>query len=644
MAIELQNNTTKEKPTKRPKRGSRLHDIESNDEGGFDVIMPGLFDLTTGYIVGTSLEQFETREEAEIAVEASRKDCQKRRERISLEKSYTKYFYRIDEENGQFIVTLPGLKDLGTGHYVGASKKVFTSWEEAKEFYLRMLEDDSSLTKDPIVELQVSDSEQIAFSDFDNFRPNVAPTKEAREIPPAIKKYILQQDKIAGEGLGADTYQKTIIEDGWEDKIFAFVSSYLEKDGQKIAQELGIKHLDLLSPRQAADLAIRIVVEFTKYKQSDVVETTRVQHLDTKGETKADQSSALTLLKEGLLNRDNEQWKGNGVCRNFASMTKAVFEALKAKQTKYNRLRDTYCLYDTATKAHEPRREDPNVLRFAAPGHAWNTFVTISETKANTTIVDTTWAKRNLDTGNIEGLDYTLTRMEPIINQIAFDIPPDAPNRGEQMKHVLSYYLLKMEKLSQNKPETISITSLHPAQRAYYIAAAREKFEQMLDSNNFNDDDLARMGLQIQVEAKHKKISDEENLFFSTRIIHMLRKEDIMPEIPPALFDIIGERYKDLGSKADISEIETLWKIFKANPELKFEKMLKVLKAYLKDLWMSDYHHRNFIAENDDLQVLIYENIKDNPKFDSFFKDSPRFRARLKKALPALFVDSQYDK
>ncbi|MFA6466560.1 MAG: hypothetical protein WCV71_01745 [Patescibacteria group bacterium] len=643
MSAEVQENIDSGEQTKRPKKSSHLYDIEANNDGSFDVAMPGFYDLKTGHIVGTSLLQFETREEAETAIEASRKDWQERYERISLEKSYTKHFYRIDadEEGGQFVVTFPGLKDLGTGHYVGTSKKVFPSWEQAKEFYLRMLEDDSSLTKDPIVELQVSDSEQIAFSDFDNFRPNVAPAKEAREIPPAIQKYILKRDKIAGESLGAATYQKTIIEDGWEDKIFAFVSSYLEREGQKIAEELGIKHLDSLSPRQAAELATRIVVEFTKYKHSDVIETTGTQHLDPKRETKADQSSALTLLEEGLLNRGNQAWEGNGVCRNFASMTKAVFEALKAKQTKYNRLRDTYCLYDTATKTHEPRREDRDVLKSATPGHAWNTFVSISETKANATIVDTTWAKRDLDTGNIEGLDYTLTRMEPIINKIAFDIPPDAPNRGEQIKHVLSYYLLKMERLSQSKLEAASVDSLHPGQRTYYISAAREKFGQVLDLNNFNDDELARMGLQIGVEAKHKKISDEENLFFSTRIVHMLSKEDTVPEIPPALLDIIGERYKDLGSKADMSEIETLWKIFQANPYFKFAE---VLKAYLDGLQMDDYHCHDFISYNDELQVMIYENIKANPKFDLFLKDAREFASRIKKVLPGLFIDSLQNK
>ena len=76
-----------------------------------------------------------------------------------------------------------------------------------------------------------------------------------------------------------------------------------------------------------------------------------------KEKTKADQNTAFEILQDGLKNRGNEDWEGNGICRNFASSVKAVFEAIKANQTDLSRLRDTYCLYEGHEKQfYKPRR------------------------------------------------------------------------------------------------------------------------------------------------------------------------------------------------------------------------------------------------------------------------------------------------
>ena len=617
------------------KKSSGLYDVIETDDGGFEAVLPGLFNKEKGLIVGTSRKRFESREEAEEAINSSRESSKTMFERSSLEKSFTDHFYRIDEtEEGKFKVTLPGLRDSKTGYYVGTTSKEFGSWGEAKDFYLQQLEGEARLTEHPILEVKTGEAEQVAFSDFDSFDPRVAPSEKSRDIPQSVEKYILQRERMAGEAPSASTYQETIKEEGWERKMYAFVASYLEKDGEEIAQELGIKNLDSLTPRQAVDLTTRLVVELTKYKWSDTREE-RGNDLVTPKKSKADQSTALDLLKDGLANKDNDEWEGNGVCRNFASMTKAVFEALKANQTKFNRLQDTYCLYDNGMDEFAPKRGKKSVTEIGRTGHAWNTFVTVSENEANATIIDTTWAKRNLDTGKVEGLDYTLTRMEPVIHQIATELPEDTPDREAQLEHIFSYYQLKMESPSQTELDIPPVDELDAKQKAYYKQLAEKNFGTKYDLSQASEEQLVRVGQQFRAELLRAQKQKEENQFFSTRVVDILKRQKDLPQIPPDLLRVVGEEYETLAEDADSSEIETLWRVSRASPDLPFGD---ILKNYLKDKSLTNYHAREFIFGDDELQRAVFEQVKTHPKFEEFMKDIPTFRIRMREALPELFV------
>lgn len=634
---KLQEKTKSKEPGAESKKNSELYNVTEIDDDNFEAVLPGLLDKEKGLLVGTSRKRFKSREEAEAAVESSRENNRIMSERRSLEKSFTEHFYRIDEtECGKFKVTLPGLLDSKTGYYVGTTSKEFDSWDEARDFYLQQLENRSRLTEHPILEVRIGEAEQVAFSDFDSFNPKVAPSEKPRCIPQSVEKYVLQREKTAGEAPSASTYQETIKEDGWERKIFAFVSSYLEKDGKELAEELGIKNLDSLTPRQAVDLTTRLVVELTKYKGSDTREQKGGGHLIAPKKSRADQSAVLDLLKEGLANKNNDEWEGNGVCRNFASMTKAVFEALKVNQTKFNRLQDTYCLYDNGMDEFAPKRDKKNVVGLNRTGHAWNTFVTISENEASATIVDTTWAKRNLDTGGMEGLDRTLIRMEPIIHQIASELPEDAPDREEQLNHIFSYYQLKMEDPGQTEPDILSVDELGANQRAYYKRAAVENFGAKYDLSQVSEERLIRIGHQFRAELVRTQKKKEEDQFFSSRVVDILKRQGSIPNIPEGLLKIVGEEYKTLAEDADPSEIETLWRVSKVNPEFPFND---ILKTYLKDRSLTNYHAGEFISSDDGLQRAIFEQIKTHPKFEEFMKGSPSFRIRMREVAPELFVD-----
>ena len=574
----------KPKPEKR-KTGLGLYDV-NEVEGGFEVTMPGLFDKKREAIVGTSKQRFKTREEAEQAAERAREGAKEHFERASFEKTFTKYFYRIDEtEGGKFRVVLPGLIDSKTGYYVGTTHEDFESWQQAKEYFLQQRESEEKLTQKPLLEIQTSGNEKIAFFDLDSFNPQIAPSEKAHEIPASIEKYLLGKEKLAGTEPGASTYQETVKEKDWERKLYAFVSSYLEKDGVETAKQLRIEHLESLTPKQAIELATQIVIDLTRYEYGD----TKEQRGDLPAQpkkTKADQSTVLQLLKEGQLRRNDSDWEGNGVCRNFASSVKAVFEALKANQTKFSRLRDTYCVYENGAETFAPKRGKKNVFEMNKTGHAWNTFVTVSrEGAANAVIVDVTWAKRNLETKKVEGLDYTLTRMEPVVYAIGQELQEGAPDKEEQLKHILSFYMLKMEK---------------PGDTGGFVSP------------------------------------EEEKQFYVTRALELMTRQGVPQELPKPLVEAIGQEYLKVADDADRTEIETIYKISQSNPDLDFRS---IFKNYLKNKQLSDYHADALIFEDDDLQRAAFEELKIHKDFNNFLKESPKFRVRMRELLPQLFVD-----
>lgn len=429
---------------------------------------------------------------------------------------------------------------------------------------------DPKLTKKPILEIQISKNEKIAFFDLDSFNPLVIPSEKLNKISPSIELYLLRKEKLAGTNEGASTYQETIKEKNWEGKLFYFISLYLEKHGADTIKELKIKHLDALAPKQAVELATRIVIDLSKYNKYQDEHITKIE------KTKADQSTVLELLQEGLVGQNDSHWKGNGVCRNFAS-------AVKANQTPLSQLRDTYCLYEGGDESFAPKREKKHVFEIRKTSHAWNSFVTIfQENEANTTIVDTTWAKRNLDTKQIEGLDYTLTRMEPIVHEIGEKLQKSSQGK-KQLKHILSYYMLKINMPSRT-------------------------------------DGFA---------------NEEEKQFYITRALKLILHQGTPEELPKSLVETISKEYQKLAGDANIEEIETLYGLSQNNPNVDFDT---ILRTYLKNKQLSDYHANSFIFKNDDLQRKIYNELKSNKDFDTLIKKSPSFRVRMREVLPQLFT------
>lgn len=551
-------------------------------EGGFEVTVPGLLDAERETLVGISkLPLFKNREEAEQAADKQRERDRDKLEKASLEKTFG-YFYRIDKtEDGKFRVTLPGLTDSETGYYVGKSDRDFDTWEQARDYFLQEKDKEERLTQNPILEISMGNNEKIAFSALDCFNPIVAPSKRAHEVPKSIEEYLLKKEVLAHAGSG--TYHKTVDEEGWERKLYSFISSYLEKDGVETAEQLGIRNLDALTPRQAIELATQVVIDLTKYKKSDMTR---------KEETEADRSSALELLREGQLRRNNSDWEGNGVCRNFACLVKAVFESLKANQTSFSRLRNTYCLYEVGTEDDFDKKMSGDIdrryktLQPERALHAYNSFVTISrEGDADTVIVDATWGSRNLETKKVENLDYTLTRMEGTIFKIFSKNQQEIPHKEEQLKHVLSFYMLMMEKTT---------------------------------------------------ESDNQVGQEEVRYFYTTRAVKLMSLEGIPKDLPKPFVKLIEQDYLKLASNADPLDIETLYKISQNSPDLNF---IGIFSAYFEDRPLSDYHADALIFRDENLQIAAFEELRLKKGFDDFLKESPKFRIRMREVAPQLFTD-----
>lgn len=629
--------TPKEAPKPEGKKiGRGLYDVNEVAEG-FEVVLPGLFDKKRELIVGTRRESFTTREEAEQAIEKSREADRILFERASLEKTYQKHFFRIDEtKEGKFRVVLPGLVDSKNGYYVGTSYKEFDSWDEAKEHFLKSKENEERLSQKPLLEVQTGENEKIAFSQLDAFNPRVAPSEQPHEIPESIKTYLMGKGRLDGTEPSASTYQETIKEKDWERKLFSFVSSYLEKDGAETLKELGIEHLDALTPRQAIDLATRIVIDLTKYKWSDTKEAKSDIPLKPE-KSGADKNTVQQLLQEGLSRKNDPDWEGNGVCRNFASSVKGVFEALKASQTRFSQLRDTYALYEGGMDEFAPKRQKKNVMEMDRTGHAWNTFVTVSrEGAANATIIDATWAKRNLDTKEVEGLDHTLLRMEPVVHAVGQNLSEGAPNKEEQVQHLLSYYVLKIEGSNQATPELPPVTTLDEKNKAYFREIAVKHFGEKYDLTSASEEQIIALGQRFIAEIRKGQEQETQRQFFTTRAVELMKRQGVPKEVPPVLARAISEEYQKIGDDTDKSEIETIYKISQNNSGVDFGS---ILRSYLKEKPLSDYHAESLIFADNNLQMKVFDQIKSHKDYEKLIKESPKFRAKMREAVPQLFLD-----
>jgi hypothetical protein len=490
--------------------------------------------------------------------------------------------------------------------------------------------------KDVLLEIRSGENEKIVFSSFDSFDPAVAPSEDSHEIPELIRKYLMGEGKIDKSYFGSGTYQETIKSENWEQELFLFVSSYLGGDGASVLEEFSIDDLNDLTPKQAAELALRVVMDLTKYKWSDVPD------MDDKNDsrlvrTEADTRTVQQLLQEGLDRKDDPDWEGNGICRNVACSVKAVFEALKAGQIASNRLRDTYCLYEVGKAEPTPGRENTNIFSMRLEeGHAWNTFVAISGNTADLAIVDATFSNTDSEQERYgENPDYTLIRMEPIVYAAAKDIPATAPDKEEQLRHLLSYYASAIGETDINRTKIPPVSKMAEGEKAYYKDIAFKKNGDKYGIKDLDEEDQIMIGAQF-IEGVNQAQEREREERVAYRAIELMRCSGVPKELPATLAEKIGYVYRRMADDADPSEIETLFKVCRSEPEADFHT---VLRRYLLSKPLANHNSDLFVFTDDDLQREVYEEIKSRDGFDKFIKGCTEYRLRMREVLPQLFID-----
>ena len=270
-------------------------------------------------------------------------------------------------------------------------------------------------------------------------------------------------------------------------------------------------------------------------------------------------------------------------------------------------------------------------------GHAWNTFVTVSrEGAANATVIDATWAKRNLDTKEVEGLDHTLLRMEPVVHAVGQNLSEGAPNKEEQIQHLLSYYVLKIEGSKQVTPELPPVASLDEKEKVYFREIAVKHFGEKYDLTSASEEQIIALGQRFIAEIKKGQEQETERQFFTTRAVELMKRQGVPKEIPPILARAISEEYQKIGDDTDKSEIETIYKISQNNSNVDFGA---ILRSYLKEKPLSDYHAESLIFADNNLQMKVFDQIKFHKDYEKLIKESPKFRAKMREAVPQLFLD-----
>lgn len=261
-----------------------------------------------------------------------------------------------------------------------------------------------------LARIEMTDSSFASFTSLEHYSPKVAPSGETYPIPDYLEPI------LTSSRLGNFTYRNTVEKDDWQVELCSLLADYLRDDpgGQKLVESLKIRSLSHLTPEQAVKLSTAFVQNVSKYTEEDIGAINL---------TRADKSTTVELLREGIANKQDPKWKGNGVCRNIASNVKAVFEALKATQTELSMLNNTYAVYGTgydgAGYVDSRANEYTTSLGGYKAGHAWNTFVTVdSEGSSVATIIDATWALGRDASSAIQHLDRTEVRAAAKIMQL----------------------------------------------------------------------------------------------------------------------------------------------------------------------------------------------------------------------------------
>jgi hypothetical protein len=487
------------------------------------------------------------------------------------------HFYGSDE---QFIGKTPDGEHriiIGSASEDGSTKKeavgVGEDVEAALHDSLEKMRTLETVRTRSLAHIEMTDTSFASFTTLEHYNPKVAPSRETYPVPDYLEAM------LTDSGNGNHTYNNTVEKEGWQTELRTVLADYLQNDtgGQQLVESLKIRSLSHLTPEQAVKLSAAFVQNVSRYTKEDV---------GSKDLTRADQSTAAELLKEGVANRTDPNWKGNGVCRNVASNVKAVFEALKATQTELSMLNNTYAVYGAGADGagYADSRADQFNTSFAErSGHAWNTFVTVDkEGSAVSTIIDATWALGKDAGSAIKHLDRTEVRA---VGQ-----------------------LMQLFEKSQVKTEA--------------FVGLTDYVQRLIRSTSVNRQlsESGREGIRENVMTEYLKAAAQ---------LPEMPEDFNLPEA------IVSSAYRSRG-KLEHEEVATLFALDKASGGFEQERIKGVIAGYDSKRkvpipgWKSA---ENLVFADDDLQALAYEAVGEQ-RVSQLSEQSGAFRARQRDVRP----------
>jgi len=482
--------------------------------------------------------------------------------------------------NGRFIGIVPGGEHrliIGMTSTDGVARNEAVGsgldFEAALHDSLEKMRTLESVRTSSLAHIEMTDSSFASFTTLEHYNPKVAPSRETYPVPDYLEA------TITDSGNGNHTYRNTVEKEGWQTDLRTVLADYLQNDlgGQQLVDSLKIRSLSHLTPEQAVKLSTAFVQNVSRYTQEDVGQ---------KDLSRADQSTTAELLREGIANRKDPNWKGNGVCRNVASNVKAVFEALKAAQTDLSMLNNTYAVYDSGVDGagYIDSRADQYSMSFAErSGHAWNTFVTVDkEGSAVSTIIDATWAL-DKDAGSaIKHLDQTEVRA---VGQL-------------------------MQLFEESEVKTEAFVGL------------TDYVQRLIRSTSVNRQlsESGREGIRENVTTEYLKAAAQ---------LSEMPEDFNLPDT------IVSIAYR-LRGKLEHEEVAMLFALDKASGGFEQERIKGVIAGYdsKRKVPIPDWKSaENLVFADDDLQVLAYEAVGEE-RVNRLSEQSGAFRARQRQVRP----------
>lgn len=484
----------------------------------------------------------DSREEAERILREERENFNPRVELISIQKSFTTFHSIRATEDGRYIVTFPALRSFDNPNLlVGASSKSYDTWEEARDFYLesRNLRE---YPEEAVFQLKMNGVD-YRFSHLNTFgqRPRLA--DKPIGVSEKAKAVLDFDSRNTPNPESAHTYYKTLEMPDWQDQVFRFIENYTKTpEGRQLVEKLGIKDLTLLTPQLATQLTLEVVTRLKKYNLAEM----GVKH----GETDSDQNNALYLLRRGLREKDSDDFKGNGICRNFASTVKVVFEAIKANQTKFNYLQDTYVFYESGPRAdfdpsYEAQSQNAGVtlrMKEAAAGHAWNSFVTVGENDISQTVVDATWSNFDYDTQQSIKLDYTVQRMEKDVyrNLKRKDTEVDAEQAAQ-------LYIFLLDSLPQQEGLVLDKETVARAKESNFYSVIERDIKSKYEG--LSPDQYDNFALKMYKKFIDMRSLETNTQFYLGRAMEVIkrRESELSEDSATEITRLVAETKQDIG-------------------------------------------------------------------------------------------------